>query len=33
MEYIEGTPVRGPVPIDQALEIAGEIAEAVDTAH
>src|SRR5215472_17900619 len=33
MEYIEGAPVRGPVPIDQALKIAGEIAEAMDAAH
>ncbi|HTS58151.1 MAG TPA: protein kinase [Terriglobales bacterium] len=33
MEYIEGSPVRGPVPVDQALKIAGEIADALVAAH
>src|SRR5215471_10586960 len=38
MEYIEGetlgtTISRGPIPLDQALKIANEIAEALDSAH
>ena len=33
MEYIEGVPVRGPLPLDQALKLAGQIADALDAAH
>ncbi len=33
MEYIEGVPVKGPLPLDQALKIAGDIAEAICAAH
>ncbi len=38
MEFIEGETLdsliaRGPVPLEQALQIANEIAEALDTAH
>ena len=38
MEFVEGTTLRekiaaGPLPLDQALQIAGEIAEALDAAH
>src|SRR5437660_4080451 len=25
MEYIEGTPLKGPLPLDQALKYAGQI--------
>ncbi len=33
MEYVEGQPLRAPVPIDQALRIALEISGAVEAAH
>src|SRR5580704_1831259 len=33
MEYIEGTPLRGPMPVDQALKYAEQICDALDTAH
>ena len=33
MEYVEGKPLRGPVPIDQALGISGQILDALDSAH
>src|SRR5438094_3728074 len=33
MEYIEGSPLKGPLPLDKALEYAGQIASALDTAH
>jgi serine/threonine protein kinase len=33
MEYIEGKPVSGPMPLSEALKLAVEIAEALDTAH
>ena len=33
MEYIEGSPLRGPLPLDQALEFAVQIADALDKAH
>src|SRR3954464_11856441 len=29
MEYIEGTPLRGPLPLHKALEYAGQIASAL----
>jgi Tol biopolymer transport system component len=33
MEYVEGTPLVGPLPLDQALTYAGQIASALDEAH
>src|SRR5690242_13522034 len=30
MEYIEGAPVKGPLPIAEALRIAAQIADAMD---
>ena len=31
MEYVEGSPLKGPLPLDKALEYATEIASALDT--
>ena len=33
MEYVEGTPVKGPLPLEQAIPIAVQIAAALDAAH
>jgi serine/threonine-protein kinase len=33
MEYIEGTPLKGPLPVDQALKYAVQISDALDAAH
>src|SRR6267142_6719708 len=33
MEYIEGQPLRGPLPLDQALRLAIQVADALDAAH
>src|SRR5271156_3394789 len=33
MEYIEGVPLRGPLPLDQALKYAAQICDALDAAH
>src|SRR6202162_3963949 len=33
MEYIEGSPLKGPLPIDQALKYAAQICDALDAAH
>src|SRR5689334_21243513 len=33
MEYVEGVPLKGPLPLDKALEYAGKIASALDNAH
>jgi serine/threonine protein kinase len=33
MELIEGSPPKGPLPLDQALRFAGQIAEALSVAH
>jgi eukaryotic-like serine/threonine-protein kinase len=33
MEFIEGTPLRGPLPLDQALRYAVQICDALDAAH
>src|ERR1039457_5896622 len=33
MEYIEGAPVKGPLPVDQALKYAAQICDALDAAH
>jgi eukaryotic-like serine/threonine-protein kinase len=33
MEYVEGKPLKGPLPLDQALEYASQICDALDAAH
>src|SRR5215472_12890128 len=33
MEYVEGEDLKGPVPLEPALEIAGQIAAALEAAH
>ncbi len=33
MEYIEGKPLKGPMPVDQALKYATQICDALDAAH
>jgi serine/threonine-protein kinase len=33
MEFVEGAELKGPMPIDRALEIAGQIAAAIEAAH
>jgi len=33
MEYIQGTPLKGPLTLDQALKYAGQICDALDAAH
>src|ERR1700688_997375 len=33
MEYIEGVPLKGPLPLDQALTYAVQICDALDAAH
>src|SRR6266566_437205 len=33
MEYVEGTPLKGPLPVDQALRYAVQICHALDAAH
>ncbi|SPE38264.1 putative Calcium/calmodulin-dependent protein kinase [Candidatus Sulfopaludibacter sp. SbA6] len=33
MEYIEGSPLQGPMPLDQALKAAAQIADALYAAH
>jgi len=33
MEYIDGKPLRGPLPVDVAVSYARQIAEALDAAH
>ncbi len=33
MEYVEGTPLKGPLPLDQALKYAAQICDALDAAH
>src|SRR6185503_5882998 len=33
MEYIEGTSLKGPLPIDQTLKYAVQICDALDAAH
>src|SRR5690348_17014390 len=33
LEYIEGAPLKGPLPLDQALKYAVQICDALDAAH
>src|SRR5262245_23279341 len=33
MEYIEGQPLRAPLPLDQALKYSAQICDALDAAH
>src|ERR1700680_4781566 len=33
MEYIEGIPLHGPLPLDRALRYAVQICDALDAAH
>jgi eukaryotic-like serine/threonine-protein kinase len=33
MEHVEGKPLRGPLPLDEALRLAGQIADALEHAH
>src|SRR5437868_3646616 len=33
MEYIGGTPLKGPFPFDQALKYSAQICDALDAAH
>ena len=33
MEYIEGQPLEGPLPLDQVLKYAAQICDALDAAH
>ena len=33
MEFVEGAPLRGPLPLKEAAEYAGQILEALNTAH
>ncbi|HYW46383.1 MAG TPA: protein kinase [Bryobacteraceae bacterium] len=33
MEFIEGAPLKGPLPVEKAVEYAGQILEALDAAH
>ena len=33
MEFVEGTPLEGPLPLDQALRYAVQICDALDAAH
>src|SRR5260370_22690398 len=33
MEYVEGTPLKGPMPVEKVLEYAKQIASALAAAH
>src|SRR5438552_11272970 len=33
MEFVEGAPLEGPLPIEKAVEYAGQILDALDAAH
>src|SRR5580658_6084240 len=33
MEYVEGKPLQGPLPIEDALRFASQIADALEEAH
>jgi Tol biopolymer transport system component len=33
MEYVDGKPLKGPLPLPEALRLAGQLLDALDTAH
>src|SRR5262249_8090310 len=33
MEFVEGAPLAGPLPLEKAVEYAGQILDALDAAH
>ena len=33
MEFIDGAPLKGPMPLEQAMKYAGQICDALDAAH
>src|SRR5712692_9640143 len=33
MEFVEGSPLKGPLPLEQALQYAAQICDALDAAH
>jgi TolB-like protein len=33
MEYVDGTPLQGPLPLEEALRVASEVVEALEAAH
>ena len=33
MEYLEGAPLHGPLPIDDVLRVASEVVDALEAAH
>jgi serine/threonine protein kinase len=33
MEFVEGTPLKGPLPLDKAVDYANQILDALDAAH
>jgi len=33
MEFVEGSPLKGPLPLEQALRFAAQICDALDAAH
>jgi eukaryotic-like serine/threonine-protein kinase len=33
MEFVEGSPLKGPMPVEKAAEYAGQILDALDIAH
>src|ERR1700704_7164391 len=33
LEYVEGSPLKGPLAVDKAMEYAGQILSALDAAH
>jgi hypothetical protein len=33
LEYLEGKPVAGPLPVSEALMLGAQITEALDAAH
>src|SRR5260370_3023372 len=33
MEFVEGTPLKGPLPVEKAVEYASQILDALDAAH
>src|SRR6266446_1665990 len=33
MEFVEGPPLKGPLPVEKAAEYAGQVRDALDTSH